>query len=316
LSGVYSELRSILDTKTSAQRVAKLAHDHFNEADFQRDNSTLRWLDVGCEDGTNTAVIHRYLKDRDYKVALTAIDTSQQREVDDVLEYSVFLNGGGWSFEDFCKSSPPSEKFDLITCLHGWYLIDPIYLLEAYRKLTHSGVLVVSLGPHNAGTHANGRPYRGNFINTLTSVVDGVLASARSDSTEKNYTEKVIRDDPYRNYAEDLAVAMRRFFGEPGDDAGFYMDVHEREVPAVAILNEKSLTDLGKAITIFFTHGIRVPIAEKVLFSRVHGALRPLVSSDGTLPATEVDFSIHRRQIAMRHRESIRFNARQRNAEQ
>src|SRR6185312_6659832 len=105
--------------------------------------------------------------------------------------------------------------------------------------------------------------HQGNFINTLTGVIDSILARARPHHGEAAYADKAVKSDPFRNYAEDIAVALQRLFGAANES--FHVTVVDRWVPASGMLDDQGLTALGRAVTKFFTHGIPVPGGEDAL---------------------------------------------------
>lgn len=220
-----------------------------------------------------------------------------------------FLNDPEWTFEHFCQKTPRAVKFDLITCLHSWYLIDPVFLIDAYRRLSEHGILIVSLGPHWKREKSETTPgCEGNFINTVTSAIDEVLAAhLRRNVREDAYSEKVIRDDPYRNYAEDVEKAFGTFFGTSGVD--FFGDYCDRWVPGGSILKNNELTSVGKEIVDFFLHGLSRGVDKDALFEKIHQQLKQL-EHNGQLPACEWDFSIDRAQVAKRRRDELRFSPR------
>jgi hypothetical protein len=303
-SKVYSSVRRVAETRQSAERVATRAVEHLLNAGFDREGEVIRWLDIGCENGENTDIVHKYLKQHHFNVALTAIDTSWQTEVKPLLRHCTFLHGKRWTFESFAETFPRAHKFDLITSLHSWYVIDPIYLVEAYRRLSARGALVVTMGPYAAN-----HDHRGNFINVATGVIDALVADgANLVPMDDVYLGKVIRSDPYRNYGEDIVEACRSFFGIP--DMDFFVQSYERPIAAASVLDEGGLTPSGRDIIRFFAHDLPVPGGEEVLFAKVFDALTDLVI-DGMLPAAEIDVIVDRSTITRRQRDKLRLEARE-----
>lgn len=316
----YSELSRLAETGDTAGRIAVKAAEHFRELEaegaFSKDH-VLRWLDIGCHDGVNTQIIFDQLS-KDYKIHLTAIDTSLQirRSISEALRLSPFYNGPQWTFERFCHELPRSTKFDIITSLHSWYVIDPIHLLDAYRRLSRSGILLVTISPFR-----NSRPStenqadrsvvpKGNFINTITGIIDRLLAANLGRRHDQDaYLYKIIKEDAYRNYAEDIEKACMFFFGEPGAD--FDVESNPRDIPAAKVLDSESLTEAGKAISRFFIHGRDSDVGDlEDLYSAIYAELSNLVEErDGTkwLPAWEWDFSVDRARIGARRQADLKF---------
>ncbi len=303
----YDAIRQLVETKDSAERMAREAVRHLRHVGFRQDSAILRWLDIGCENGSNTRVIFDYLKGEGYQVALTAIDTSEheEEETDEVLRYSPFFRGAAWTFEEACKRAPRARKFDLITSLHSWYVISPIYLVEAYRRLSNLGILLVTLGPWG---EKEGYPAPtdggGNFINQITGAADELVARRfRRRQGDDEYADKVISDDPYRNYAEDIRVAFDVFFGTV--DRDFHCKPCPRWVDADLVLAPDGLSELGRSVAEFFLHGVR-NVSVDDLAERARDRLsRHVCTVDGKpkLPAFEWDFSVTKDQI-FRHRRS------------
>lgn len=303
-SKTYSRLREIVRTEESALRIATRALRHFTEVGFDRENDVLHWLDVGCEDGANTAVIYEYLRTHHFNISLTAIDTSWQASPSPVLDYATFLHGKRWTFEHLSTALPRHQKFDLITSLHSWYVIDPIYLVEAYRRLSAHGTLIMTMGPYGPG-----EGHGGNFINMATGTIDALIATeAGLEPKDDLYLHKVIRDDPYRNYAEDIVGACIHFFGQKDED--FFTDIEDRPVPADLVLEEAQLNDVGKAISSFFAHGFPPKGGEAAMFAQVFDLFAGLKTDNGMLPAAEIDITIDRETIMRRQAKRLRLHAR------
>ncbi len=306
----YGKVRDILETRESAIRVAGKAHGHFSNLrfplKFAQKSSIIRWLDIGCQTGANTGEIHKWLNNHGYTVSLTAIDTSYQNRnhLHKALRYSAFLNNQQWTFEHFCKITPRSVKFDLITCLHSWYVLDPIYLVEAYRRLSSRGIFLLTASPYGHTSDGNDPHGCCDFVNAITGAVDEVLARTHAWPKDLDrYDEKVIVEDPYRTYAEDIDAACIFFFGKDGVD--FHREIHPRWIPNT-ILTEDGLSPAGKEITKFFLHGIG-GVDEEALFTAVESRLAPLVKEE-KLPACEWDFSIDRAGVSSRRRTELCFS--------
>jgi SAM-dependent methyltransferase len=301
----YGDLRKILDTRQAAIRVARKAHSHFRLNPLP--SPILRWLDIGCQTGTNTGEIHQWLTHQGYKLSLAAIDTSIQEQADlhQVLRYSAFLNEPRWSFEYFCKVIPASVKFDLITCLHSWYVIDPIYLVEAYRRLSERGILLLVSSPYGADHEANAPHFCGNFVNAITGAVDELLAKTFEWQVDLDqYEEKSVTEDPHRTYAEDIDAACVFFFGKEGTD--FRRETHPYWIDANLILTDDGITPVGKQIVEFFLHGIQ-GIDKNLLYTTVRRRVASLVNK-GKLPTCEWDFTIDRSGISKRRRNELCFS--------
>jgi hypothetical protein len=303
-SKTYSRLRQIVRTEESALRIAGHAVDHFDKIRFDRENDVVHWLDIGCEDGDNTAVIFDYLQKHHFNIALTAIDTSLQGKSSPALKYATFLHGRKWTFEHLSTALPRHQKFDLITSLHSWYVIDPIYLVEAYRRLSTHGNLIVTMGPYGPD-----EGHGGNFINLATGAIDALIAKeAGLEPDDDVYRHKAVRSDPYRNYAEDILTACGHFFGNQNED--FIVEIEDRSVPAGLFLGDTNLTDAGRAISSFFAHGLPPHGGEAAMFERVFDLLCGLRTDEDMLPAAELDILIDRQTIMRRQAKRLRLHTR------
>jgi hypothetical protein len=310
----YERIRGVVKTDQSAQRIVQRVEEHFGSAGrgFDRENKVLEWLDVGAEDGKNTQTMYDGLRRHGFRVALTAVDSSlQQGTVADALRFGVYYNGPKWTFEHFDEEIESDTKFHVITALHSWYVINPINLLKAYRRLKPNGILVVTLGPLSSGDWSRDprntvpkevgfilRPdqkhpfqYDPNFINVITRVADQHSADHRGEQPTA-YMHKIAEADKFRNFAEDLYAVANEFFGDQQESYVFKID--NREVPSEIVMGTKSLTPLGKSIVDFFLHGYAV--ADKVaLYREVFSELSKIRSDSSMLPACEIDFVFTKR---------------------
>lgn len=247
----YEVIRGLANTRETvrslATELAQILSRSHGEEPF------LKWLDVGCEDGANTTVVFDVLRAHHLNVSLTAIETSKQRNPEPILKYSAFLNDR--SFEDFVPELPRDHKYDLITSIHSWYVIDPLFLLHAYRLLSENGVLLLVMAP-----------YEENVFNEITHIIDGEIAE-RNDLRESAYPAKRITADPYRNYAEDIVEACNEFFGSNNIQPRRNRGTIERSL----LINGGGLTNEAKSIVNFFCH--RTITADQKLYDKVASRL-------------------------------------------
>jgi hypothetical protein len=177
-----------------------------------------------------------------------------------------------------------------------------MYLVEAYRRLTDRGILLVLLGPYENG---------GNVINTITGVIDEVLASQLKRTKETDlYEEKIITEDPYRNYAEDIAGACEAFFGRRGHEFGCASI--EQWIEAREVLNSSGLSERGKEVVELFLHGYRTekPKLFEMIFKKLKETQRDvLVNGNNSpgLPAWEWDFPIGKDRLFLRSQRELRL---------
>lgn len=282
ISGSYRSVRDLLHTQDSVAALSARVAGKLKRRSGRR--PYLEWLDVGCEDGENTGVIFDTLKANRIKPSLQAIETSIQNpeNVHNILKYSPFLNGPEWTFEDFVSKAPYEYSFDLITSIHSWYVIDPIYLLDAYRTLSPIGIIALIISP-----------YKNNVLNTIIGTIDTLIGRSTGYAGEA-YAEKVVVEDPYRNFAEDVLAACNRFFVADG------VELTKREVaiPRDCLISAGRLNDSGKQIARFFCHGIIEPNA--ALFTEVEIAIIKTYGDANTFPCEEWNIIVDRRSIASR----------------
>ena len=300
----YDRVREILDTGSSAEEVARLALSHLAECEFPWEHRALRWLDIGCEDGTNTEIIYDMLSsNNERQISLTAIDSSAHQNPRDVLLRSVYWCGLNGTFERYIENHPASEKYDLITLLHSAYVIDPLCIVEAYRRLTEDGILILVSSPYQAGNPSPDGTTKGNFINAICRVADGTLGRTRAGrGAQAPYEFKTIKDDPWRNYGEDWVAAFDKLFGPKGGCWSFAL--RPNSVLSGNIVEETKLTDDGDLVADFFAHG-RVDDKQTYL-SDVYKALAPL-SVLGQLPADEYFLCLSKRELRDNHPNPPRF---------
>lgn len=143
------------------------------------------------------------------------------------------------TFEDF---DPYGNEFDLIFTVHSMYLIDPSHFLKMYSILSDNGMIVVVSAP-----------YDNNILNLFCSHVDDCLPEADPRIGQlRPYAGKVITQDPYRNYAEDLHVAAKECFHENAVSESYC----ESEVSlSLFITDDNHLTQLGHDIISLFSFG-------------------------------------------------------------
>ena len=300
----YGRVREMLGTASSAEEVTRLALLHFVDCEFAWEHRALRWLDIGCEDGANTEIIYDDLSsNNERQISLTAIDSSAHQKPNDVLQRSVYWRGLNGIFERYVENHPPSEKYDLITLLHSAYVIDPLYIVEAYRRLTDDGILILVSSPYRAGPTPSGETTSGNFINSICGVADGLLGRPRTGrSAQTAYEFKTITGDPWRNYGEDWVAAFDKLFGAEGTCWRFAL--RKNEVKTCKIFGENNLTDDGALVAEFFAHG-RIDDQEAYLRA-AYDALMPL-SESGKLPADEYFLCVSKRELKDNHPNPPRF---------
>lgn len=269
----YGIVREVLGTTETANRVARLASLHLTDKEFDWETTALKWLDIGCENGSNTKTIYDTLKDgNEHQIALTAIDSSVHTSPLELLTQSVYWTATKGQVEGFLQRQTKSERFDLITSLHSWYVVDPLHIIEAYRRLTSEGIFVVATSPFREGpTPMDKEPTSGNFINVISGVADKHLRGVRSPgATIAPYDYKNIKEDPFRNYGEDIVTVFNSFFGKVGECWGF--ELIRRTIDSALIMDADGLTETGRLIAKFFTHGL--PLADETAFFReVHERL-------------------------------------------
>lgn len=300
----YDRVREILDTGSSAEEVARLALSHLAECEFPWEHRALRWLDIGCEDGTNTEIIYDILSsNNERQLSLTAIDSSAHQNPQDVLLRSIYWCGVNGTFERYIENHPASEKYDLITLLHSAYVIDPLCIVEAYRRLTDDGILILVSSPYKAGVTPLGETTGGNFINAICGVADNLLGHPRAGrGVQTPYECKTISDDPWRNYGEDWVAAFNKLFGPMGICWSF--SLRQSRVSSDIIVEETKLTDDGELVANFFAHG---RIDNKQIYLRdVYNTITSL-SVPGHLPADEYFLYLSKRELRDNHPNPPRF---------
>jgi Methyltransferase domain len=284
----YAVVRNIVGSDTAvanlAERVSQIV------AQRHRRKPALEWLDVGCESGSNTLVAFEKFRGHDLPVSLTAIEPSPQAEPLPLLQHSVFLNGSEWGLEEFLQVAPHDYKYDIITSVHSWYVIDPIYILSLFRLLQRDGVMAFIISP-----------LENNIINKITIVVDAFIRE-KHRNREISYSMKKIKDDPYRNFGEDILAACRHYFGDD-DDA---IKVVKRKDAVIAtrrlVTAKGALTSEGKAIAEFFTHGL-VRLNDEMCSAVAEVINRS--NFNGQLPCTEWDIIIDKEKILTRGQERL-----------
>jgi SAM-dependent methyltransferase len=248
---------------------------------------SLSWLDVGCEDGENTAVAYEEFRKSDLRVSLTAIDTSHQTDVNKLLEYSAFLNGSEWAFEKFSTDIPRDVRFDIITSVHSWYLIDLSYLIDMYRILSEEGVAAFVLAPLES-----------NIINQITCHVDRYIRK-KFKAKASPYKEKVAALDPYRNYAEDLAFSCYQFFGEDG----VHLVKRRGHIKTERLITKGGeLTPEAKAVADFFAH--RMTLLDDDVYDQI-GAIILEHDSGGRVGCDEWEIVLDKARIMSSKREMM-----------
>jgi hypothetical protein len=289
----YGNIRDLVQTQKAVSQLASRISTILFQSMTTRRKPCIEWLDIGCEDGDNAEVAFNTFRDRGLNVSLTALETSHQTEYADILKYSVFLNGPEWSLESFVKKAGNDYRYDIITSIHSWYVIDPIYLINLYRLLQDEGVMAFIIAP-----------FSGNIINQITSVVDSFIRKELK-SKDTAYPMKVAQTDPYRNFAEDIREACWTFFGKHGTQ------IHIRK-PHIRteqfMLPNGQLTPTAKAVTDFFAHRM-LPLP---LNNEVYNAVAKVIAEndqDGRLFCEEWDIIVDKAET-MRNRQDELFGTR------
>lgn len=301
----YRDVRNALGTAATAQIVATIARDKFTDDDFDWGMTPLRWLDVGCEDGSNTQTIFSIIhQGGERQVALTAIDTSKAKVRSPLLNHAVYWTGEMGSVERFIAQSGKGESFDLITCMHSLYVVDASELVNIYRSISDIGLLVIVTSPFGTSDPSFAGQTGRNFINGITSIADRHIKDAASLRQHIDVCDrKFVADDPYRNYGEDIITAMIHFFGNPGN--GWNASVRKNSVPSVDLLEKNGLSKLGRSIADFFTHGLEVDDSE--LYYRDVFELLNEMDDGGHLPADEIIIHLDKKALRLHHPNRPRF---------
>ena len=101
------------------------------------------------------------------------------------------------SNELFEEWSSGGTRYDLVLAFHSLYLMDPIYVWKMVSLLKRDGVLAI--------LHS---PYEENGLSILAGIVDNL-----SEERKEPYPGKVVADDPWRVYAEDLSGFLEAHSG-------------------------------------------------------------------------------------------------------
>jgi hypothetical protein len=286
----YAVVRNLVNTQAAVANLAERVSQIVNRSDYKRRKPGLEWLDIGCEDGSNTLVAFNTFRSHDLPVSLTAIETSPQTEPLPILQHSVFLNGSEWGLEQFLEKAPRDYKYDIMTSVHSWYVIDPIYILSIFRLLQSDGVMAFIIAP-----------YRNNIINKITGVVDGFIRE-KFRSRDASYPMKEVKEDPYRNFGEDVLIACRWFFGNDADAVKLLKRDNATIDTRKLLTTKGTLTSDGKAVAEFFAHGM-IKMNDKI-YAAVAEAIK---ASDvnGLLPCAEWDIIIDKGKIMTRGQERL-----------
>jgi hypothetical protein len=212
---------------------------------------------------------------------LTAIETSPQNEneCNPILKYSVFLNDTEWSLEDFVEKVSHEHKYDIVTSFHSWYAISPSYLVKLFRFLQTDGIMALTIAP-----------FKNNIINQITSVVDEFVRS-KFPTKDKPYPMKKIKNDPCRNFAEDILFACETFFGK----SGITTKKSLVRIRTSEFLDESgALTKKGRMIADLFAH--RILSLDEDTYAAVASVITAH-TRDGYVPCEEWHIDIDKAEV-------------------
>ena len=275
----YKEIRSLGHTTLSSESFADEIRENLPIDLINSKKPFFDWLDIGSESGANTNVLHSKFKENNLNLSLTAIEPAFQSHPHDVLLNSSRFFNGELTIEDYITIYKNSKKFDIITSIHSWYVIDPAVLLNAYRLLSEFGVMGIVISP-----------LADNIINEIVFHVDRYIMNKQKIDGFNEMKGKVIWRDSLKNYGEDIVSMCQRFFGLQN----VIVREHQYTIPRNDILGNEQLTDLGRKLVTFFLHNITS--ADEELFSHIFDKLN-LKFKHGDLPCKQFHIIVSRYRI-------------------
>ncbi len=188
LNKVRSDYLAWFDHKANASCYARLraniAHDEGLcvrriKTELFRANlgqaADVKYLDVGCGDGTITAQLAAALVAKGTAVEVTYLDPSAfQLELAKKTCDSAGAQFAQGTLEDF----PRGEQYHFITAIHSLYTVDDAYFPKLYELLRPGGIACIWIGA-----------LEGNVVNGLSHAFD----NERRPGQRRNYGEDVIR---------------------------------------------------------------------------------------------------------------------------
>lgn len=189
----YSKMREYLGVEARLRELMNgIVRDWWAAQKITERAPNIKYLDIGAGDGVPSLVVESILKETAggaSPVQTTLCEPASIRDQDQspIYKYSVLYN------DTFEQWDAQYERFDFITAIHSFYVIDPTYLKKLYGLLSNDGFAVILLGT-----------YKDNFFNILTSKIDEKLAQAHSGLRILPFEGKAVTQDPDRVYAEDI----------------------------------------------------------------------------------------------------------------
>ena len=280
---LYDKIRKIIETTDSVDTVInELFVQWLNLRSIpKRIRFKIDYLDIGCGDGKVTqeicAEIRRQASRARIHPVLLETSSISLLHQSDLMKQSPIIKD---SFED---ADLDGESFDFITLIHSFYLMDVSNLLKLYNLLRKDGWLLV--------VHA---PYHGDILNTISSFVDRRLL--RDNLTlDHPYDGKVITEDPFRVYAEDLEAQMRSYFG----DKVRIKKIQHSTQKSHFLKDDGQLTDLSIEIADMFTHN-QVPFSKSAEREELFKELAieiDKVATNGRVPNDVWIFSLFKSEV-------------------
>ena len=238
----YREIRRIVGTSSCLKKMMQEppVRHWFSELGQEEPECPLvNLLDIGSGDGSVTGeclkVLNKQLRGNG-AIRLTSLESAH---VPSKYRNTCIANLHTRTPEAPFEKWQSIGQFDLITSIHSFYLIDPSYLLRAYDLLSDSGLMLILSSP-----------YRNNIFNLITAVVDQHLPESDPRITPPEpYRNKVVLEDSFRNFAEDLHAMASSYFG----DKTVFKAEYEQSIDARLLLTtSKKLTKLARrAISLF-----------------------------------------------------------------
>ncbi len=171
---IYEKVNTITShAKPASEAILEVLGTHWsaNRAD------EFRFLDIGCGDGTTTKLIAKGI-DTVQDLRITLLDTSDHcvsraQEALSSLGTVVPINK---QFEDM--EPPDNEKFDLITSVHSFYVIDEVFLRKAYELLAPGGLVAIWVGA-----------LKNNVFHQIANDLDKQFIKGQA----RNYAERILK---------------------------------------------------------------------------------------------------------------------------
>jgi 2-polyprenyl-3-methyl-5-hydroxy-6-metoxy-1,4-benzoquinol methylase len=166
----YGELKTIMGhvaARSERSLIAEISRT-------RRPAGPMKFLDVGCGDGEITSAIAERLA-QSSDLSVVAVDSAEPQTKLANAKLSKTRAFAAEVKQTTFESFKPAQKFDLVTAIHSFYVIDEAYVRRIYDLLSPGGIACIWMAMR-----------KNNVVSAITDAVDAILRPGQRRNTAED----------------------------------------------------------------------------------------------------------------------------------